>query len=214
MFTDKEEIGSAEIEHVNTSENRQRGTINPLLVVACAVFGAASFMFGYDDKVISPIIALPAFVSPVSSAYDQRTYSTNVLIQVENFQGINPSTGSFVLTARNQNLVISVPLVGGVTGSLFAPALTFHFGRKWPLIVAYVISLGGSLLQVFAPNLGAFVAGRAINGVAIGIAISIAPLYLSEVGDWIFFTHHLAESNLDRLFPLLCEVDVSVLSIS
>jgi hypothetical protein len=63
MSTDKHEIGSAEIEYVDHSKHRHKGTVNTLLVVACIVFGAASFMFGYDDKVISPIIALPAFVS-------------------------------------------------------------------------------------------------------------------------------------------------------
>ncbi|KAJ5658027.1 uncharacterized protein N7484_001676 [Penicillium longicatenatum] len=161
MSTDKHGIGSAEIEHVDRSKHHHKGTVNTLLVVACIVFGAASFMFGYDDKVISPIIALPAFV--------------------ETFQGGDQTAGSLVLTARNQNLVISVPLVGDVIGSLFAPSLTFHLGRKWPLVASYTLSLGGSLLQVFAPNLGAFVAGRALNGVAIGIAIATAPLYLSEV---------------------------------
>lgn len=77
--------------------------------------------------------------------------------------------------------MISLPLVGDVVGGLLASPLTFHFGRKWPLVVAYIISVGGGLLQVFAPNLGAFVAGRALNGVAIGVAIATAPLYLSEV---------------------------------
>ncbi|KAJ5936490.1 hypothetical protein N7454_005125 [Penicillium verhagenii] len=160
MSTDKDEIGSSEIENINP-QNDQKSTVNILLVVACIVFGAASFMFGYDDKVISPMIALPAFV--------------------ERFQGGDSLSSSLVLSARNQNLVISVPLVGDVVGSLFAPSLTFHFGRKWPLVAAYTISLGGSLLQLFAPNLGAFVAGRAVNGIAIGIAIATAPLYLSEV---------------------------------
>lgn len=63
MSVDKHEIDPAEVEHIDHSERHEKGAINPLLVVACAVFGAASFMFGYDDKVISPIIALPAFVS-------------------------------------------------------------------------------------------------------------------------------------------------------
>ncbi|KAJ5279924.1 hypothetical protein N7478_005296 [Penicillium angulare] len=164
MSTDKDELGPMEVEHIDCSDrpgHNDQSAINWLLIVACAVFGAASFMFGYDDKVISPIIALPAFVA--------------------RFQGGDPAASSLVLTARNQNLVISIPIVGDVIGSLFAPFLTFHMGRKWPLVVAYVISLGGSLLQVFAPNLGGFVAGRAVNGIAIGIAISIAPLYLSEV---------------------------------
>jgi MFS family permease len=103
------------------------------------------------------------------------------LHQVEKFQGPNPVTGKYVLTARNQNVVISVPLVGAVVGGLLASPLNFHFGRKWPLMAAYTLSIGGGLLQVFAPNLGAFVGGRSINAVAFGIATATAPLYLAEV---------------------------------
>lgn len=102
-------------------------------------------------------------------------------IQVAKFQGPNPATGQLVLTARNQNLVFSLPLAGAVLGGLLASPLNFHFGRKWPLIAAYIVSIGGGLLQVFAPNLGAFVGGRSINGIAMGIAMATAPLYLSEV---------------------------------
>ncbi|CEO58449.1 hypothetical protein PMG11_03173 [Penicillium brasilianum] len=159
-MTDKDEYGSAEVEHVDHAA-REKGVVNARLVFACVVFGAASFMFGYDDKLISPVAALPGFV--------------------EKFQGPNPVTGRLVLTARNQNLVFSLPLVGAVLGGLLASPLNYHFGRKWPLVAAYILSIGGGLLQVFAPNLGAFVGGRSINGIAMGIAMATAPLYLSEV---------------------------------
>lgn len=102
-------------------------------------------------------------------------------MQVGKFQGPNPVTGKYVLTARNQNLVFSLPLVGSVVGGLLASPLNFHLGRKWPLIIAYFVSVGGGLLQVFAPNLGAFVGGRSINSVALGIINATAPLYISEV---------------------------------
>lgn len=59
MTTDKE-CGSAEVEHVVYSE---KGAVNALLVLVCVVFGASSFMFGYDDKLISPVAALTPFVS-------------------------------------------------------------------------------------------------------------------------------------------------------
>ncbi|KAJ5598300.1 hypothetical protein N7537_008384 [Penicillium hordei] len=155
--------GSAETQHVDYSdrESHRKSAINVQLIFACTVFGAASFLFGFDDKIISPVAALPDFV--------------------EKFQGPNPVTGKYVLTARNQNLVFSLPLVGSVIGGLLASPMNFHLGRKWPLIIAYFVSVGGGLLQVFAPNLGAFVGGRSINSVALGIINATAPLYISEV---------------------------------
>ncbi|CAG8403462.1 unnamed protein product [Penicillium salamii] len=150
---------ASEVQHVDFPHSRH-SQINARLIFTCVVFGAASFLFGFDDKIISPVAALPAFV--------------------EKFQGPNPS-GKYVLTARNQNLVFSLPLVGSVFGGLLASPMNYHLGRKWPLIIAYIVSVGGGLLQVFAPNLGAFIGGRSINAVALGIVNATAPLYIAEV---------------------------------
>jgi hypothetical protein len=38
------------------------GAINLMLICSCLAFGAASFLFGYDDKVISPVAATQYFV--------------------------------------------------------------------------------------------------------------------------------------------------------
>lgn len=83
--------------------------------------------------------------------------------------------------ASNQSLIFSLPLVGSVIGGLLASPLNFHFGRKLPLYVAYIVSMGGGLVQVFAPDLGSFIGGRSINGVALGLANATYPLYISEV---------------------------------
>ena len=40
---------------------------NPLLIASCVSFGAASMLFGYDDKVISPVAAMERFVSDLRS---------------------------------------------------------------------------------------------------------------------------------------------------
>jgi hypothetical protein len=61
-MTDKHDSESPEVEHVDDS-TQEKGAVNARLVFACIVFGAASFMFGYDDKLISPVAALTGFVS-------------------------------------------------------------------------------------------------------------------------------------------------------
>ncbi|KAF5858859.1 hypothetical protein ETB97_003656 [Aspergillus alliaceus] len=157
---------SAEIENVSDSQHvdivPQSGkAVNFYLALACTAFASASFIFGFDDKIISPVAALEPFV--------------------DKYQGPNPVTGKYVFSARNQNLLFSVPLVGSILGGLLASPLNFHFGRKWPLLAGYVLSIGGGILQVLAPNLGAFVSGRFVNGIAMGIANATAPLYMSEV---------------------------------
>ncbi|KAL4910945.1 hypothetical protein BDW74DRAFT_184547 [Aspergillus multicolor] len=143
------------------SSPSDKDAVNALLILACIAFGCASFVFGFDDKVISPLAALSAFV--------------------EDFQGPNPVDGSLVLTARNQNLIFSVPLVGSIVGGVAASPLNNFLGRKWPLVCAYVFSIGGGFLQLFSKNIAQFVFGRFLNAIAIGVANATAPLYLSEV---------------------------------
>ncbi|KAB5518931.1 general substrate transporter [Coniochaeta sp. 2T2.1] len=157
---------TGEAEHVSATTTDvvkpDKGAVNVLMIMSCLAFGAASFLFGYDDKVISPIAATPFFI--------------------KNFQGhANPASGKLVLTARNQDLVFSVPLVGSVIGGLATSPLSHRLGRKWTLIFAYFFSVVGGFLQLLAPNLATFVIGRFLSDFIIGIAHTIAPLYLSEV---------------------------------
>jgi hypothetical protein len=39
-----------------------KGAVNFLMVISCLAFGTASFLFGYDDKIISPVAATKYFV--------------------------------------------------------------------------------------------------------------------------------------------------------
>jgi hypothetical protein len=64
----------AQIEHVDgvldvslETTASSEGAINTLLILACIAFGSASFVFGFDDKIISPLAALPEFVRPHTS---------------------------------------------------------------------------------------------------------------------------------------------------
>ncbi|KAK9482115.1 general substrate transporter [Lipomyces starkeyi] len=153
---------------------------NPFLVFSLMVFGASTLLFGFDNNVVSPIAALEPFV--------------------RKFQGINGATGTYVFTARNQDLIFSVPLVGTIIGACAASPIQLKFGRKWSVTGCYIISIGGVCLQLFAKNLGMFVAGRAWNGVAYGCAMAISPLYLSEVVPASMRGRAVASQNIFTIF--------------
>lgn len=133
----------------------------PMLMYSIVVIGASAFLYGYDNAIVSPVAALEPFV--------------------RDYQGVNPSTGDLVFTANNQSLIFSLPLAGSVLGALCAPFLQSRYGRKWPLIGSYIFGLGGNFLQIFAPNLAAFVFGRFWGNYSSGIGAALFPLYLSEV---------------------------------
>jgi sugar porter (SP) family MFS transporter len=101
--------------------------------------------------------------------------------QVGKFQGHPNSAGALALTARNQNFVFCVPLVGAIIGAAAAAPLTTRYGRKLVVLGAYVLSLGGTFLQTFAPTMAAFVIGRFWNGIMIALGSTVSYLYLSEI---------------------------------
>lgn len=54
------------VQHVDfASDSRtssKERTVNFFLLLTCAAFGSASLVFGFDDKIISPVAALGPFV--------------------------------------------------------------------------------------------------------------------------------------------------------
>lgn len=63
-------LSYAEVQHVDgysvpVMPDTETGgrPINLLLIVACIAFGCSSFLFGFDNNVIGPIVALKPFVS-------------------------------------------------------------------------------------------------------------------------------------------------------
>lgn len=62
---------SGDIQHVDeegrnvvlASQTGSDKVWNPLLILSCVAFGCTSVLFGYDDKVVSPVAAMEPFVS-------------------------------------------------------------------------------------------------------------------------------------------------------
>jgi sugar porter (SP) family MFS transporter len=75
----------------------------------------------------------------------------------------------------------SCALIGCLLGAIVAGALSDRFGRKRLLILAALLfaitSIGNGLANAF----GIFIAWRMLGGVAIGLASSLSPMYISEV---------------------------------
>jgi sugar porter (SP) family MFS transporter len=75
----------------------------------------------------------------------------------------------------------SCALIGCLFGAAVAGALSDRFGRKRLLILAAALfaatSIGNGLAQTFSH----FIAWRMFGGVAIGLASSLSPMYISEV---------------------------------
>lgn len=88
----------------------------------------------------------------------------------------------FELTSEAQiGWANSCALIGCLFGSLAAGALSDKLGRKRLLILAAVIFAVTSIGNGLAHNFTVFIAWRMLGGVAIGLASSLSPMYISEV---------------------------------
>jgi sugar porter (SP) family MFS transporter len=75
----------------------------------------------------------------------------------------------------------SCALIGCLFGSLGAGALSDRFGRKRLLIMAAVLFAVTSIGNALAHTFTVFIAWRMLGGVAIGLASSLSPMYISEI---------------------------------
>ncbi|HWF36746.1 MAG TPA: MFS transporter, partial [Solirubrobacteraceae bacterium] len=89
----------------------------------------------------------------------------------------------FGLGEVEQGALVSVLPLGAMAGGLLAGRLADGFGRRATLILAGVTYATGTLLAVVAPSFGLLLAGRAVIGLAAGVASSTIPVYLSEMAE-------------------------------
>jgi sugar porter (SP) family MFS transporter len=88
----------------------------------------------------------------------------------------------FELTSEAQiGWANSCALIGCLVGSMIAGGLSDRFGRKRLLILAALLFAVTSLGNALANSFSLFIAWRMFGGVAIGLASSLSPMYISEV---------------------------------
>lgn len=87
----------------------------------------------------------------------------------------------FHASARMQEWIVSVLMLGALLGSLGAGVFSRRFGRRMALGTATLLIAVGALLCATAPVIGQILVGRFLIGGAIGICTFTAPLYISEL---------------------------------
>lgn len=94
--------------------------------------------------------------------------------------GVLQDDGSYLLPAHYLSAWNSIaPATEIVTTFIFAPLLE-KYGRKWGILASSLISTAGVILQQLAPDWRTHLAGRGVNGIAIGMMFTISPLWIGE----------------------------------
>ncbi|CAK7233651.1 hypothetical protein SCUCBS95973_008666 [Sporothrix curviconia] len=125
-------------------------------VAAGATFGGA--LFGIDSGIIGGVLAMPTF---------KAQYGLDVL----------SDSARAVLSG---NLVITMQ-AGAILGALCGYPSGETVGRRPSLLVYSVLAFIGGLLQTFAyGHLACFYIGRFVEGLGLGGATMLGPMYVSE----------------------------------
>ena len=75
----------------------------------------------------------------------------------------------------------SCALIGCLAGALVSVALSDRFGRKRLLLLSALLFGVTSVGNALSPTFSVFIGWRILGGVAIGLASSLSPMYISEV---------------------------------
>lgn len=85
------------------------------------------------------------------------------------------------LTAMESGVVVSSVMAGAMLGSFISGNLASAFGRRYVLMMTTVVFIVGSAVSGLATEVPMLVVGRFVNGVAMGVTVSIVPLYIAEI---------------------------------
>jgi MFS transporter, SP family, galactose:H+ symporter len=87
----------------------------------------------------------------------------------------------FGLTTAAEEIVVSGVLLGATIGAIFGGKAADLFGRRRVLLVTAAIFGIGALASAVAPSPVILIVSRVVLGLAIGLASTNVPVYLSEV---------------------------------
>jgi MFS family permease len=77
--------------------------------------------------------------------------------------------------------IVSVFQGGCFFGALFALPLSERFGRRYPILGSAALFVLGSFLQIWSNGrLNLIYVGRVLNGLGVGIASCLVPVYIAE----------------------------------
>ncbi|KAF2222564.1 hypothetical protein BDZ85DRAFT_313551 [Elsinoe ampelina] len=132
----------------------------PRILVLALAACSAGLLFGYDNIVNGASISLPSFLLYFGAMTpDHKPYL--------------PSIWTSLWTAMSQLLQ--------ALGGLIAGFVADRIGRKYTIIGFSVISAAGVAVQFVATTRGVLLAGKMINGLAIGSILAVATTWASEI---------------------------------
>ncbi|KAK4752048.1 hypothetical protein SAY87_020846 [Trapa incisa] len=79
-----------------------------------------------------------------------------------------------------EGLIVAMSLIGATLVTTCSGAISDCWGRRPLLIISSAFYFFGGLVMLGAPNVHTLLLGRFLDGLGVGLAVTIVPLYISE----------------------------------
>lgn len=121
------------------------------------------------------LVTVVACLNYILNGYDQSLYSS--------FQVMKPFLNHFGNPSPYWiGMINTAPGIASIVYAFFfAAPVNDWIGRRKAIFAAGVLNMIGTFIQTFAPNVGAYMAGRAISWISMVQSQNAAPLLVSEV---------------------------------
>lgn len=87
----------------------------------------------------------------------------------------------FELDATLEGLIVSMSFITGTIVTIFSGTVSDLVGRRPMLITSSIMFFISGLIMLWTPNVVIVLVARIVDGVAIALAVTLTPLYISEV---------------------------------
>lgn len=71
--------------------------------------------------------------------------------------------------------------LGAITSTFFSPIISDRFGRRWSIFAGSIINMIGVVLQSVSTSIGLFIGARVVIGFGISLALTAAPVLITEL---------------------------------
>ncbi|KAI0812745.1 MFS monosaccharide transporter [Irpex lacteus] len=160
--------GGAVVTGSGLGANAPKNNFAGIAMVAFAAF--AGILYGYDTGTIGGITAMKDWLR----LFGEPTDDTDT----------HP-TGYFIRSGR-QSLVTSILSAGTFVGALVGGPVADWLGRRGGVFLATAVFSTGVALQTGCHQWAAFIVGRVIAGMGVGLVSTLIPMYQSECSPkWI-----------------------------
>ncbi|RZC27617.1 Monosaccharide-sensing protein 2 isoform D [Glycine soja] len=118
------------------------------------------------------LVAVAAAIGNLLQGWDNATIAGSILYIKREFNLQSEPT--------IEGLIVAMSLIGATVVTTCSGPLSDFLGRRPMLIISSVLYFASSLVMLWSPNVYILLFARLLDGLGIGLAVTLVPLYISE----------------------------------